>query len=82
MEIDSEIILKIYNSGNLLYILGIVCINIQYLVPLIVSILIGELISIYTYKKIDGFTGDVYGTTIEIVEAISLLTFWGVSIWI
>ena len=68
--------------GNLIYILGIAYINIQYLIPLIVSILIGELISIYTYKKIDGFTGDVYGTTIEIVEAISLLTFWGVSIWI
>lgn len=68
--------------GVILYLLVIILIDIKYLIPLIVSLIIGELISLYTYKKIDGFTGDVYGATIEITEAISLLIFWGVNMWI
>lgn len=69
-------------GGNLIYIILIAYIDIQYMIPLMVSVLVGELISAYTYKKIGGFTGDVYGATVEIIEAISLLAFWGVSIWI
>ncbi|MBC8591396.1 adenosylcobinamide-GDP ribazoletransferase [Wansuia hejianensis] len=68
-------------GGSFIYILIISYINIGYLIPLLVSFILGELISKYTYKKIGGFTGDVYGATIELTEAISLLTFWGVSLW-
>ncbi|HLR21183.1 MAG TPA: adenosylcobinamide-GDP ribazoletransferase [Tissierellaceae bacterium] len=69
-------------GGSVLYIILIAFINIKYLIPLIGSFIIGELISLYTYRKIDGFTGDIYGATIEIIEAISLLIFWGVNLWI
>lgn len=68
--------------GNIIYMGIISYMGLQYLIPLLVSILVGEIISIYTYKKIGGFTGDIYGATIEIVEAMSLLTFWGVFQWI
>jgi len=73
---------KFILSTSILYIIIIAFINISYLIPLIGSFIIGELISLYTYKKIGGFTGDVYGATIEIIEAISLLIFWGVNLWI
>lgn len=68
--------------GIIFYILLISLINIKFLIPLFISILVGEMISFYTYKKIDGFTGDVYGASIEIVEAISLLCFLEVIKWI
>ncbi|MGO1468698.1 MAG: adenosylcobinamide-GDP ribazoletransferase [Tissierella sp.] len=68
--------------SSLLYILLISFINIKYLIPLIFTILIGECISFYTYKKIDGFTGDVYGATIEIGETASLICFLEVIKWI
>lgn len=66
----------------ILYLLVIVLMDIIYIIPLIFSFVIGEIISAYTYKKIGGFTGDVYGATIELTEAASLLGFWGVFLWI
>lgn len=69
-------------SSIILYLLGIIFIDIIYIVPLVFAFVIGELVSIYTYKKIGGFTGDVYGATIELTEAASLLGFWGVFLWI
>lgn len=67
---------------SILYIILIIYIDIKFLFPLFISFVIGELISLYTYKKIDGFTGDVYGACIEIIESTSLLVFWGVLNWI
>lgn len=69
-------------ASTILYLLIIGYMDISYMIPLIISFIVGELISIYSYKKIEGLTGDVYGATIEITEAISLLGFWGVFIWI
>lgn len=69
-------------SGSILHVILNIFLNIKYLLPLLGAFIIGEIISLYTYKKIGGFTGDVYGATIEITEAISLLIFWGVSLWI
>lgn len=69
-------------SSAILYILIIILMDISYLLALVFSMLIGELISLYSYKKIGGFTGDVYGATIELTETASLLGFWGVFIWI
>lgn len=74
---------KVYIIASIiLYLAVIIFIDIIYIIPLIFSLIIGEAISLYTYKKIGGFTGDVYGTTIELTEAASLLGFWGVFLWI
>jgi adenosylcobinamide-GDP ribazoletransferase len=69
-------------SGAVLYIAIILLLKPLYLIPLFTTIVAGEIISSITYKKIDGFTGDIYGATIEIGEIVSLITFMGVSIWI
>ncbi|TJX13516.1 adenosylcobinamide-GDP ribazoletransferase [Tissierella creatinini] len=67
---------------GLIYIVVISFINILYIIPLLVNFLVGELFSIWSYKKIGGMTGDTYGAIIEIGDTISLLSFWGVMIWI
>lgn len=69
-------------SGSIIYIVLAAFIDIKYLIPILISFVFGELISLYTYKKIGGFTGDVYGALIEILESISLLVFWGLFNWI
>ena len=53
-----------------------------FLIPLAGSFLLGELVSIWSYRKIGGMTGDVYGAVIELCELTSLIIFWGVTIWI
>ncbi len=53
-----------------------------FLIPLAGSFLLGELVSIWAYRKIDGMTGDVYGAVIELCELTSLIIFWGVTTWI
>lgn len=65
-----------------IYITILVLLDIVYLIPLAMTFLMGEYISYISYRKIDGLTGDVYGAIIEIGELISLLSFWGVMIWI
>lgn len=64
------------------YLAILTAFDIRYIIPLIITFLVGEYISYISYKKIDGLTGDVYGTIIEIGETISLLGFWSVMIWI
>ena len=68
--------------SSILYILLIMIINIKYLIPLIISIFTSEIISFYSYKKIGGLTGDIYGASIEIIEVVSLIAFIGVINWI
>jgi adenosylcobinamide-GDP ribazoletransferase len=76
------------NPKNMMFISGIIYIavlillDIRYIIPLIITFLLGEYMSFISYKKIDGLTGDVYGAIIELGEAISLLSFWSVMIWI
>ncbi len=65
-----------------LYLLVVIYMDIKFLIPLIISLIGGEMISAYSYKKIGGLTGDVYGAIIELSELVSLLSFWGVFIWI
>lgn len=69
-------------SSLLSYILLNLILNKIYLIPLIISVLLGEIISKITYRKLGGFTGDGYGAVIEVTEAISLLSFLGVLKWI
>ena len=66
----------------IIYISVLVLIDYSLMIPLIVTFLMGEYISYISYKKIGGLTGDVYGAIIELGDAISLLGFWGVMIWI
>ncbi|WP_236916083.1 adenosylcobinamide-GDP ribazoletransferase [Clostridium sp. Cult2] len=68
--------------GGIIYIAIILLINPIYLIPLLLSFIAGEIMTKITYKKIGGFTGDVYGATIEIGEIISLITFVEVLKWI
>lgn len=65
-----------------IYSVFLIFFNFWYLIPLVGSMVIGELVSIWAYKKIDGLTGDVYGAIIELCEVASLFLFWGVMIWI
>lgn len=69
-------------ASSILYILLNIFLGYKFLIALVASFIVGEMISLYTYKKIDGFTGDVYGASIEIVESVSLLVFWGLIHWI
>lgn len=64
--------------GILSYILLLAFLDIRYIIPLLGGLILGEIITIYSYKKIGGFTGDVYGATIELTELISLFIFWGI----
>lgn len=68
--------------STITYLAILTVLDIRYIIPLIITFLVGEYISYISYKKIDGLTGDVYGTIIEIGETISLLGFWSVMIWI
>ena len=68
--------------GGIIYILVLIILNPVYLIPLLFSFITGEVITVITYKKIDGFTGDVYGATIELAEIVSLIMFMGVIKWI
>lgn len=69
-------------TGAGIYIFILAFLNPIYLIPLSTTIIAGEVISAITYKKIGGFTGDVYGANIEIGEIVSLMTFMGVIKWI
>ncbi|HLS54415.1 MAG TPA: adenosylcobinamide-GDP ribazoletransferase [Tissierellaceae bacterium] len=68
--------------GSFLYVIFVIFINPYYTIPLISSLVTGKLTALYSKRKIDGLTGDVYGAIIELSEAISLLAFWGVIEWI
>lgn len=69
-------------TGAIIYSLVIFFINPLYLIPLGISLLGALLITLKTYKTIGGFTGDVYGASIELTEVVSLLAFMGVMLWI
>ena len=68
--------------SGIIYISILILLDIKYLIPLIITFLSGEYLSYISYKKIGGLTGDVYGAIIEIGDTISLLSFWGLIIWI
>lgn len=73
---------KVYAlGGGLIYSIVTFFINPLYLIPLGISLIVACLITLKTYKTINGFTGDVYGASIETIEIASLLAFLGVSAW-
>lgn len=69
-------------TGSAIYLLILAMVNIKYLITFIITFLFSELISLYSYKKIDGITGDVLGATAEISEVVSMISFLGVMKWI
>lgn len=73
---------KLIIISTLIYFIILVSINIKYLIPLAINYLLAEIISHISYKKINGLTGDVYGTIIELGVLVSLFLFWGVMVWI
>lgn len=66
--------------GGTIYFLILLLIDISYIIPLLVSYIVAELIAFWSYKKIGGLTGDVYGAIMEITEVVSLITLWGLCI--
>ena len=74
---------KYFLSILFLYVILIFIVNPIYLLPLIISFVFGEVLSTMAYKKIGGFTGDVYGASIELTELVSFISFIGVmKYWI
>ncbi|NLK43207.1 MAG: adenosylcobinamide-GDP ribazoletransferase [Tissierellia bacterium] len=69
-------------GSGIIYIAILILLDIRYLIPLLITFLGGEYISYISYKRIEGLTGDVYGAIIELGDLISLLSFWGVMLWI
>lgn len=69
-------------AGGVVYGIIVFRVNPLFLMPLVISLLWTLLVTLKTYKTIGGFTGDVYGATIETTEIISLITFAGVLKWI
>lgn len=70
------------NVSIIIYTIILLILDMRYIIPLILTFLIGEYISYKSYKKIDGLTGDVYGAIIEVGDIVSLLGFWSVMLWI
>ncbi|WP_422487025.1 adenosylcobinamide-GDP ribazoletransferase [Gudongella sp. DL1XJH-153] len=68
--------------AGIIYIGIIMFINPWYILPLAGSLVVGEAMTLWSYKKIDGLTGDVYGAIIELCEVASMIIFWGVTVWI
>lgn len=68
--------------SGLIYLIILILINPLFLIPLIINFLVAEFFCTWSYKKIDGLTGDTYGAIIEIGDTVSLLIFWGIMQWI
>lgn len=68
--------------SGIIYGLILLLVDIYYIIPLITAYIFAELFSSWSYKKIGGLTGDVYGAIMEISELVSLLSYWGLLLWI
>ncbi|HEY4543646.1 MAG TPA: adenosylcobinamide-GDP ribazoletransferase, partial [Tissierellaceae bacterium] len=64
------------------YIIIIMVVNPIFLLPLLGAFITQELVTFWSFKKLGGVTGDIYGAVVELSEAISLLLFLGVLEWI
>lgn len=73
---------KQFIISAIIYILIIIFINPLYLIPLLINYLLSIYITYISMKKIDGYTGDIYGLLIELGDSISLISFLGVMICI
>lgn len=65
-----------------IYLVILLFINPYFIIPLIINFIVAELFCNWSYKKIDGMTGDTYGAIIEVGDTVSLLIFWGIIEWI
>ncbi len=73
---------KYFKASFVVYLLVLFILDPVYIIPLLISLILGELIYIRSFKEIEGFTGDTLGATAELVEPVSILTFLGVINWI
>lgn len=72
--------LILFNS--IIYIGILFIINFKLFTPLMITYIFNQLFCRWSYKKIDGMTGDTYGAIIEIGEVVSLISYWGIMAWI
>lgn len=68
--------------SSIIYIIILLYANIYYIIPLLITYIFAEIFSRWSYKKIGGLTGDVYGAIMETSEIVSLLSYWGLLLWI
>lgn len=68
--------------GMIFYIIILILVNPIFLLPLLGAFITQELVTFWSFKKLGGVTGDIYGAVVELSEAISLLLFLGVLEWI
>ncbi len=68
--------------GILLYIIVASYFDIKILLPLLINFLFMEALAKYSYGKIGGVTGDVFGAMAELGEVVSLISFMVVDLWI
>ncbi len=68
--------------GIIIYLIIAVSVNIGILIPFIINFIFMSLLARYSYKKIGGTTGDVFGSMAELGEIVSMISFLGVSNWI
>ncbi len=73
---------KLVLLATIIYIGILISINFKFIIPLSITYIFSQLFCCWSYKKIDGMTGDTYGAIIEIGEVVSLLSFWGLMQWI
>jgi adenosylcobinamide-GDP ribazoletransferase len=68
--------------GSIIYIAaGLLIAKYTFIVSLLVAIAFALVFMRYSYKVIDGLTGDVYGATCEMCEILSLFAFLVVGKW-
>ena len=71
---------KAFYLSSLVYLIFILYLDYTFLVPLGATFFYSYLVSRWAYKKIGGYTGDVYGFLIETGELVSMIAFMGVKI--
>ncbi len=64
------------------YMITLAIYNKFYIISTLIAILTSRIIADKSIKKLSYITGDIIGASIEISEITSLLTLWGIKVWI
>lgn len=66
----------------LFYSITLLVYNKYYIISIIVALLTSKILARKSIMKLSYITGDIIGASIEINEITSLLTLWGIKVWI
>lgn len=69
------------SSSVILLIIGFIFLGTGFIATMLIALLTALMLMNFSYKIIDGLTGDVYGACIELSEIAALLGFMVVSQW-